>query len=292
MEVILEINWGLLCQRSEYFAALDHYDRKGACQTRTPKQLSSVSECTFPCPWGRPKYFRHYVVAVQILTDDQTLKRVKNSAMDIQIDLRELHLDADIFLKVTTYLASDYLLNLYIAGLNVTNCTRTLMTSMSLWGENNLVKEYVLYYMEESMGISKDHVIELIATEGENDSSNPHYVCSHLETLVRKQIQKIKWFWKDHRSPGHNWCIFCLEDIQILSPHEGKYKQVSKMRCCCHLAHPACLDKMLAKKETSRICAWCGSRYSKHGVLWIEKRPPRWTGIRRINFTKLNFIPG
>ena len=81
MDCKININWELVCQRSEYLAAYHHYHlhREGSLIDGSPQ--CNILDC--PCsPEWQEQYMYHYRAAIRVLTDDKTLPFIERVGED------------------------------------------------------------------------------------------------------------------------------------------------------------------------------------------------------------------
>ena len=113
MDCNININWELVCQRSEYLAAYHHYHlhQEGSLIDGSPQ----CNILDFLCsPEWQEQYMYHYRAAIRVLTDDKTLPFIERVGEDPRPYLDMMDINPAIVIDVISFLQSTYLLIIYV----------------------------------------------------------------------------------------------------------------------------------------------------------------------------------
>ena len=280
----MNMNWEMVCQRSEYLAAYHHYHihREGSLIDGSP-------QCTtleFPCsPEWQEQYVCHYRTAIRVLSDDTTLPFIERVGEDPRPYLDMMDINPEIFIDVISFLQSDYLLKIFVQDvLQVQNCVRLLVAILDMWGPNHSEVRQILTYIQDEFGISIFDAMNMVIP----DYLGQKFLYEPLADEVHNRSQAKLAFWSGFPYSGL-YCEFCMGDIPHMAPHlPGPSQAVRKLTCCGRLIHPKCYGAMISGTALHLVCPQCGSWYGRSGVVLVFKTRPTLTNINRGLFGKKN----
>ena len=286
MDCNTNINWELVCQRSEYLAAYHHYHlhREGSLIDGSQFITCNILEFPGSTEWQQ-QYVYHYRTATHVLTDDTTLPFIERVGEDPRPYPDMMDINPEIFIDVISFLQSTYLLKIYVQDvLQVQNCVRLLVTVLDMWGPNHSDVRQILTYIQDEFGISIFDAMNMVIP----DYLGQKCIYEPLADEVHNRSQAKLAFWTGFPYSGL-YCEFCMADILHMAPHlPGPFQAIRKLTCCGRLIHPKCYVTMISATHTTFGLSTMLKLVRSVGVVLVFKTRPTLTNINRALFGKKN----